>query len=235
MPPFLHIWQADLAADHPGWLAAEATRCQTEQDRQARLRTPLLHQTYGRAHGFLRAVLSKYNPLPDNELTFEVTATGKPILAGVGPHFNLSYRPGRALLVVADSFPVGADVEPITPLADAAALIQELFAPAEQAALRAAAPADYWPLFYLIWTRKEAYAKTLGMGLSLPFAAFSVLEFTPGLPPRLTCPVGASLVSFGVGTGYQGAAALLTASPVSVAQHFYYPIDLYTVVLTQKA
>lgn len=223
MATFLHCWQADLAADYPGWPAAEATLSAAELARQARLRTSALRQTYGRAHGFLREVLAMHNSLSANELRFTPDSNGKPQLAVGGLHFNLSYRPGRALLAVSNAGPVGADVEPLTPLADAAALIAELFAPAEQAALRAAAPADYWPLFYLIWTRKEAYAKALGMGLGMPFAAFSVLEFRPGAPPVRTAPTGCHLLSFSAGTGYQGAIATLGSAVKPVIQHFSYP------------
>ena len=226
MPPFLHSWHADLAADYPGWPAAEATLSAAEQARRARLRTPALRQTYGRAHGFLRAVLATYNSLTNNPLCFSADANGKPQLAGAGLHFNLSYRPGRALLAVSDAGPVGADVEPLTPLADAAALVGGLFAPAEQAALRAAAPADYWPLFYLIWTRKEAYAKALGMGLGLPFAAFSVLGPRPGVPPALAAPAGCGLHSFASGGGYQGALAALGGAAALAIEHFSYPSDL---------
>jgi 4'-phosphopantetheinyl transferase len=77
-------------------------------------------------------------------------------------------------------------------------------------------------LFYLIWTRKEAYAKALGMGLALPFAAFSGLA--PGSPPRPTSPAGATLLSFAAGAGWQGSVAALT--PVPAAQHFDYAADL---------
>ncbi|MDJ0364651.1 4'-phosphopantetheinyl transferase superfamily protein [Hymenobacter sp. H14-R3] len=226
MGPFLHIWQADLATDHPGWPAAETTLSAAELARLARLRSPALRQTYGRAHGFLRSVLSNYNTLTDKELLLNPDANGKPQLAAGGLHFNLSYRPGRALLAVSNAGPVGADVEPLTPLADAAALVQELFSASEQAALRAAAPADYWPLFYLIWTRKEAYAKALGMGLGMPFAAFSVLEFRPGAPPALSAPAGCRLLSFSVGIDYQGAIATLGSRAEPAIQHFSYPIDL---------
>jgi len=223
--PFLHIWQADLAADLPSWQAAEATLSAAERARQARLRTPTLRQTYGRAHGFLRAVLSPYVSQAASALAFRPDHHGKPMLAGPTLHFNLSYRAGRALLAVADTQAVGVDVEPLTPLADAAALVQELFAPAEQQALRAAAPADYWPLFYTIWTRKEAYAKALGMGLTLPFGAFSVLEGITAGPPLLTGPAGASLHSFAAGPGYVGAVAAL--APGAVAPRFFnYPADL---------
>ncbi len=219
MSPFLHIWQADLTVENPDWAAAEASLSATELARLARLRTPTLRQTYARAHGFLRSILSQYTGQP--RATIELTAddNGKPTITGHHQSFNLSYRPGRALLALSNVGPVGADLEPLVPLSNAAPLVAELFSPDEQAALRVAAPADYWPLFYLIWTRKEAYAKAQGMGLTLPFGSFSVL--VPGQPPRLTAPADANLLSFPASTGWQGAVAILTAGG-ALSPHFQY-------------
>lgn len=220
MSPFLHIWLADLAADAPGWPAAEASLSAAELARLARLRTPALRQTYARAHGFLRDVLGHYTGQPSAVVELAADANGKPALGDSPLSFNLSYRPGRALLALSNAGPVGADLEPLVPLSDAAPLIADLFSPVEQAALQAAATVDYWPLFYLIWTRKEAYAKALGMGLTLAFREFSVLA--PGQPLRLTAPAGASLLSFSTGTGWQGAVAVLTAGDVPSPRHFQY-------------
>lgn len=222
MPPFLHLWQANLAAALPCWAAAEATLSATETTRQARLRTPALRQTYGRAHGFLRAVLRQYTGQSVGDLLSYPDTQGKPVLPNSGLHFNLSYRLGRALLAISDAYPVGVDVEPLIPLVDAATLIQELYAPTERAALRAAAPADYWRLFYTIWTRKEAYAKALGRGVGLPFNTFSVLNFEPGQPLAFIAPTGAALHHWAMGAGYQGAVAAL-GNALPTPQFFAYP------------
>jgi 4'-phosphopantetheinyl transferase len=159
-------------------------------------------------------------------LAFAVDGKGKPYLLGTPLHFNLSYRSERALLAVSDAGLVGADVEQLRLLPDATALIAELFSEPEQLGLQSAPPAAYWPLFHTIWTRKEAYAKALGMGLAVPFAGFSVLAPGPAGQPLLTAPVGAQLISFAVGVGYQGAVALLGQSPSAAPQHFRYPFDL---------
>jgi 4'-phosphopantetheinyl transferase len=222
---FLHLWQADLTTALPPWSAVEATLSAAETARQVRLRTPALRQTYSRAHGFLRAVLSQYTEEPASTLGIYPDAQGKPMLPGNGLHFNLSYRPGRALLAVSDAYPVGVDVEPLTPLADVAALIRELYAPAEQAALRAAAPADYWRLFYTIWTRKEAYAKALGRGVGMPFSTFSVVEFEPGQPLAFIAPAGAMLHHRALAGDYQGAVATLS-NALPIPEIFtYFPTD----------
>lgn len=226
MSSFLHIWQADLIANDALWLATNPSLSATELAHQTRLRTLALRQTYGRAHGFLRAVLELYTMQPAKDLFFAANSYGKPILADFALHFNLSYRAGRALLAVSDAGPVGADVEQLAPVTNAEALVKELFSPSEQSAIQAAAlRASCGPLFYTIWTRKEAYAKALGMGLSAPFAEFSVLESGIAGLPALVEPAGARLHSFAVGTGYQGAVALVGAgSPPP--QYFKYPVDL---------
>nr|WP_239692037.1 hypothetical protein [Hymenobacter coccineus] len=141
-PPFVHLWHADLAAEHPAWGPAEAALSEAERDRQARFRTEALRQTYGRAHGFLRAVLGPYaGQGPAALMLMAPVPLGKPALpAPTAVQFNLSYRAGRALLAVSNEWAVGADVEALHPMTDALALVQELFSGPEQAALRATAP-----------------------------------------------------------------------------------------------
>jgi 4'-phosphopantetheinyl transferase len=223
---FLHIWQANLASPLADWPAAEAALSAAELARQAQLRTPAQRQTYGRAHAFLRAILAFYSPQPAHALAFSAGQQGKPALVGSGLHFNLSYRAERALLAVSDAGPVGADVEQLRQLPDATPLVKELYSADEQLLLRTTNPVAYWPFFHTIWTRKEAYAKALGMGLSLPFAEFSVLTLVPDAPPLLTAPADAHLHSFAVGTGYQGAVALLASGTVPAPQYFWYPVTL---------
>ena len=236
MPPsFVHLWHADLAAEHPAWGPAEATLSEAERDRQARFRTEALRQTYGRAHGFLRAVLGPYAGQPPAALALAAPGPrGKPALpAPVAVQFNLSYRAGRALLAVSNEWAVGADVEALHPMTDALALVRELFSSPEQAALSATAPGAPWEaLFYTIWTLKEAYAKALGMGLSLPFAEFSVLGPGTDGAPWLAAPAGAQLLGFAAGPGHQGALAVLGAPANVVPRHFHFPDDFESSYLT---
>lgn len=227
MSSFLHIWQADLVGNDAVWRAAGNTLTPTELARQKELRTQALRQTYGRAHCFLRAVLELYTLQPAKFLYFAADEYSKPYLTDFALQFNLSYRPGRALLAISDAGPVGADVERLAPITEAEALVKELFSSDEQHVLRAVAThVAHGPLFYTIWTRKEAYAKALGLGLSFPFARFSVLAPTASGPPALVAPVGACLHSFAVGTGYQGAVAVLPVAEEPIPQYFKYPLDL---------
>ncbi len=224
---FLHCWHANLAADCPAWGPAEASLSGAERARRARFRTGPLRQTYGRAHGFLRSVLGRYLGLSPDAVAFTAEHLGKPALpAPRRVQFNLSYRTGRALLAVANHCAVGADVETLSPVTDSLALVQEFFSSPEQAVLHHAAPADWEDLFYTIWTRKEAYAKALGMGLSLPFTGFSVLEPGAGSAAQLVAPAGTYLASFAAGPGHRGALAALPGPTGLMPRHFNFPDDL---------
>ena len=79
---------------------------------------------------------------------------------------------------------VGVDLERIRPDFAGDDIAQRFFAPAEVAALRAV-PADLrTKAFFNCWTRKEAFIKARGMGLSLPLDQF-VVSLAPGESPAL--------------------------------------------------
>ena len=83
---------------------------------------------------------------------------GKPYVDRTGYHFSISHS--HSLIVfVSDSLPVGIDIEPIT---DKKWPAVRFFTPNEKALVKS--PED----FYTIWTKKEAYIKMLGTGLSTP-------------------------------------------------------------------
>jgi 4'-phosphopantetheinyl transferase len=69
---------------------------------------------------------------------------------------------------------VGVDVERIQTERATPSLARRFFAPAEAAAVAAAAPADRAMTFFRCWTRKEAYVKARGEGLSLALDSFEV-------------------------------------------------------------
>ena len=217
--PFYHCWRAWLGLVPP---AALSTLPAAEQVRHGRFLAVGPAQAYAGAHLFLRTVLSHYVGQPPAVLALSVDARQKPILTSGPPlWFNLSYRTRWALLAISNQCEVGVDVEEIRPVTGAEDLVYQLFSSAEHAVLHAAKGAAWWALFYAIWTRKEAWAKMLGMGLALPFAGFSVAQQRDEAVDWLVPGTG-QLCGFAVDEGHAAAVACAASATINW-QHFKYP------------
>jgi 4'-phosphopantetheinyl transferase len=157
---------------------ARANRFHFEKDR--------LHFIHCRAS--LRSLLARYLTIPPNEIQFEYTANGKPELAAKqNPselRFNVSHSADIALIAISSKHNLGVDIEKIRSDVDTTALAERFFSVRERAGLRAL-PSDLRVAgFYACWTRKEAFLKATGEGLSFPLAQFSVTTH-PDLDPHL--------------------------------------------------
>src|SRR5262249_56606268 len=85
---------------------------------------------------------------------------------------------------------------------------ERLFSPEERRRLSALPPEQWRDGFYNCWTRKEAFVKALGLGLSHPLDSFDV-AVEPGEPATLLSPVGGwSMQGFAPRPGYLAAAVV---------------------------
>lgn len=174
----VHVWTASLDRPAVELERLHATLSPDEVARAARFRFEQDRRRFVAARGLLRAILSRYLDRPPSELAFEYGPFGKPSLApGTAQpllHFNLSHAGGLALYVLACDRRVGVDLEQVRPLPDMAALVERFFAEREKAEFRALPPAGQQEAFFTCWTRKEAYIKARGDGLTFPLHAFDV-------------------------------------------------------------
>ena len=98
-----------------------------------------------------------------------------------GPGFSLSHSRDHALVAIDPEGDIGCDIEWRDPTLASPEIAHRFFAAAEIAALKAL-PAPLWlDAFFACWSRKEAYVKALGLGLSYPLDAFDV-EVDPRAP-----------------------------------------------------
>jgi 4'-phosphopantetheinyl transferase len=139
-----------------------------------------------------RATLRKLLAVPagcaPNEVRFEYNQWGKPALpAGFAPRdirFNLSHSHGFAVYAVAGGREVGVDVETIRPGVAGESIAENFFSRNEVTALRSLPLEQQADGFFNCWTRKEAYVKARGEGLSIALASFDV-SLKPGEPAAI--------------------------------------------------
>ncbi len=153
-------WQALLDGDE----SARAARFRFERD----------HHRYIACHGILRVLLSGYADRAPTALRFDVTGYGKPVLNNSALRFNISHSHQLALFAISRDVTVGCDVEWHDERFLAENIPEHFFSPAEIAELDAVPQAGRLAAFFAGWTRKEAYIKARGLGMSLPLNSFDV-------------------------------------------------------------
>jgi 4'-phosphopantetheinyl transferase len=149
-----------------------------EQERAERFHRELDRIQFRLTHSAVRMILAQYLNVGPQELSFASGIGGKPELAShfrdTGIQFNLSHSSELALLAVAREAVVGADVEWINPEIAIGEIAERFFSAAEIQVLNALPADERVDAFFSCWTRKEAYIKALGEGLSVPLDSFEV-------------------------------------------------------------
>jgi 4'-phosphopantetheinyl transferase len=147
---------------------------------------------------------------------------GKPHLQGAASmvlNFNLSHAEGLALFAVTSIAHVGIDLEVVRPAVATSEIATHFFSPAEVRSLAALPDAARTEAFFACWTRKEAYCKALGAGLSLALDRFTV-SVDLQVPALLTVegtpeePAHWALRTLDAGPGYQATLAVRSTQPV---------------------
>src|SRR5262249_42827876 len=85
---------------------------------------------------------------------------------------------------MAFDLPLGVDLEAVRSIPDRVTISSGYFAAAEAASIATVAPHERDLAFFLCWTRKEAFSKALGDGLSLALDRYQV-ACRPDEPARL--------------------------------------------------
>jgi 4'-phosphopantetheinyl transferase len=135
--------------------------------------------------GTLRRLLARSLGVVPRSITFRQGPHGKPALDAVAElRFNVSHSGDRGLIALAVGREVGVDIERVRNSVNLLEIAARFFSPVERAALEALSPIDRRDAFFACWTRKEAYLKALGLGLSLPLDSFDV-EVRPRVPAAL--------------------------------------------------
>jgi 4'-phosphopantetheinyl transferase len=135
------------------------------------------------ARGLLRAVLGWHLGQSAKDVKIAYGPRGKPSLSDTPPqlHFNLAHSQDHVLYAVSKDRELGVDLELVRELPDAEAIAAQFFANDECTELFSLPRGQRTQAFFNCWTRKEAYLKATGSGLSAPLNKFRV-SLIPGQP-----------------------------------------------------
>lgn len=184
----VHVWRASLDEPPSQIDGFRHTLAADEQARAERFYFQRDRERFITAHGVLRAILGLYLNRAPGCLSFRYSTHGKPALAwdhaGDALCFNMSHSRGVGLYAIARGREVGIDLEFMRCDLKVEQIAERFFSRPEIATLRALPTHSRRRAFFLGWTRKEAYIKARGAGLSLPLDQFDV-SLTPGEPAAL--------------------------------------------------
>ncbi|KAB8144517.1 4'-phosphopantetheinyl transferase superfamily protein [Chloroflexia bacterium SDU3-3] len=173
-----HVWQIGLEQPPEAVTLLRRLLSPDELERADRFHFPDDRRAFAVCRGVARRILGRELGVPAHELRFTYSAYGKPDIAPEqnprGLRFNISHSGGVALCALAYGRRLGVDIERVREDLDYLPLSARFFAPDEHAALLALPGALRRRAFFACWTRKEAYIKARGEGLSFPLESFSV-------------------------------------------------------------
>ena len=180
----VHVWSVGTQAEDAIVQRLEAVLSPDEKHRAARFRFPHLRQSFVITHGVLRCLLGRYLGLDPAGLRFDYGSRGKPALISAAHiEFNAAHSSGLAAFAFTLGCPIGVDLEQVRPLPEMRMIADRFFCPEEAAEIMALEPSQREPAFFRCWTRKEAYIKATGDGLSAPLNEFRV-TVQPNEPAR---------------------------------------------------
>ncbi len=147
------------------------------------------------ARGSLRQLIGRYLRCNPHSIVFQTNEYGKPRLGkenDIPLCFNISHSGEMAVMAFSYGRELGVDIELIREDIEYQSLSERFFSKTETLMLKSLAEKDRLKCFYATWTRKEAFIKAVGKGLSIPLDQFDVsvgLEVSPALlDVRYDCP-----------------------------------------------
>lgn len=184
----VHVWRINLNISPEQVQTYHNTLSSDEKSTAARFYFQNDRDQYIVARGALRTILSRYLDIAPDEIQFSYSSLGKPTLTnslGIEiVNFNVSHSHKMALVGVTRGRQLGIDLEYIQKDFACEEIAKRVFSPQEIATLDDLPRDLKHEAFFNCWTRKEAYIKARGLGLSYPLNQFEV-SLIPGEPAQL--------------------------------------------------
>jgi 4'-phosphopantetheinyl transferase len=212
----VYVWFVELEASAASLEACRRSLSADECERASRFRSERLGTAFTLSRGILRVLLGRYLAIAPSAIRFAYGARGKPRLSfqPTPLQFNLAHSGRLATYAFAVGCELGVDIEQVRPIPGQEDIVRRMFSREECGEWLGLDPSQRDEAFFRCWTRKEAYIKALGDGLSLPLDSFRV-SLCPGVPASLIHTAGNpgaaskwSLCSLAPAAGYIGALAV---------------------------
>lgn len=206
----VHVWRARIERG-PGRGSLERLLAADERVRAGRFRFECDAARYVTGRALARRIAATYLGTEPGRLVFRPGAHGKPLLdPALGLHCNWSHA-GEFVAIALAGADVGVDIERTERVTDLDAVAERVFSDHEMAEYRSLEGEARRVAFFNGWTRKEAFIKATGEGMSRPLREFAVSLAES--PVRLRVlrdddPARWSLMAFAPGAGYAGAVAV---------------------------
>ena len=179
----VHVWRVSIRAPAAIVDQFRPFLSPDETERAARFKFEHLQHSFILARGALRVLLGRYLNTVPAALSFTYGSKGKPALGG-RLQFNASHSSALALFAFTMDCELGVDVEALRAMPDIEDVARRFFCSEETQDFMALPAAQRNRGFFLCWTRKEAYIKAIGEGLSAPLDSFRV-TLRPGEDARM--------------------------------------------------
>ncbi|HVO61789.1 MAG TPA: 4'-phosphopantetheinyl transferase superfamily protein [Terriglobales bacterium] len=185
----------DYRGLHPGEVEIWRSPNDVESDSYERLRTLLVPEELARAaafrlqrdrkqyvigRGLLRMLLAGYLRLDPLAVRFQYTSYGKPQLLFPSKDCNIQFNIAHSGAIILFGFTlehrIGVDIEQMRSDVEIDDISQRFFSASERQWISGLPPAQRSDAFFRCWTRKEAFLKGTGKGLSARLDSFDVIS-----------------------------------------------------------
>lgn len=184
----VHVWRIRLEQPAEAQQRFLHTLDEEERERAGRFHFEKHRRQFVVGRGALRTLLARYLQTRPEAVRFSYGPYGKPILDGEHRNsslrFNASHSGDLAVYAFVQDYEVGIDVEYLSREFASEEIAQRFFSAYEVQMLSTLPATEKTAAFFRCWTRKEAYIKAIGSGLSHPLDTFDV-TLAPGEPPAL--------------------------------------------------
>ena len=217
----VHVWYAICGSLTPDPARLDHFLSEDENTRAACFRFEEHRRHFVRSHAMVRLLIASYYDASPKEICFSVGSHGKPSIdasQASGLTFNLSHADGIILCAFANRRQIGVDVEQVRVNFNLEEVGERFFSAAERHVLRRVPANEKHSVFFRFWTRKEAYIKARGEGLSHPLHQFDVSLANAGNVLASTRPDAEEanrwvVWNVGVPRGYVAAVAFEATAP----------------------